>query len=69
MFKTKHDLCESTRTKVIEILNARLADCIDLQTRTKEAHWNVKGPNFIGLHDLFDKINEDVEDFVDDIAE
>jgi starvation-inducible DNA-binding protein len=69
MFKTKNDLPETTRVKAIELLNARLADCIDLQTQTKLAHWNVKGPNFIGLHELFDKINEDVEDYVDDIAE
>src|SRR5262249_62368328 len=69
MFKTKNDLPESTRTKVIDLLNGALADCIDLQTQTKQAHWNVKGPNFIGLHKLFDEINEEVEDYVDDIAE
>src|SRR4051812_2429101 len=69
MFKTKNDLSETTRVKVVELLNARLADCIDLQTQTKHAHWNVKGPNFIALHELFDKINEEVEDYVDDIAE
>jgi starvation-inducible DNA-binding protein len=69
MFKTKNDLSEATRVKAVELLNARLADCIDLQTQTKHAHWNVKGPNFIALHELFDKINEDVEDYVDDIAE
>jgi len=69
MFKTKNDIPETTRVKVIELLNARLADCIDLQTQTKQAHWNVKGPTFIALHELFDKINEDVEDYVDDIAE
>ena len=69
MFKTKNDIPEATRVKVVELLNARLADCIDLQTQTKQAHWNVKGPNFIALHELFDQINEDVEDYVDDIAE
>jgi starvation-inducible DNA-binding protein len=69
MFKTKNDIPEATRVKVVELLNARLADCIDLQTQTKQAHWNVKGPNFIALHELFDKVNEDVEDYVDDIAE
>src|SRR3954462_8195635 len=69
MFKTKNDLSEATRVKVVELLNARLAGCIDLQTQTKYAHWNVKGPNFIALHELFDKINEEVEDYVDDIAE
>jgi starvation-inducible DNA-binding protein len=69
MFKTKNDLPEATRVKAIELLNARLADCIDLQTQTKQAHWNVKGPNFIALHELFDEVNEAVEDYVDDIAE
>ena len=69
MFKTKNDLSESTRSKAIELLNARLADCKDLQTQVKQAHWNVKGPNFISLHLLFDKINDDVENYVDEIAE
>ena len=69
MFKTKNDLPKATRTKAIELLNARLADCTDLQTQTKHAHWNVKGPNFIALHELFDKINEAVAGYVDDIAE
>src|SRR5260370_18465881 len=69
MFKTKNDLTEAIRVKVIELLNARLADAIDLQTQTKQAHWNLKGPNFIALHELFDKVNEDVENYVDDIAE
>jgi starvation-inducible DNA-binding protein len=69
MFKTKNDLSETIRGSAIELLNARLADAIDLQTQTKQAHWNVKGPNFIALHELFDKVNEAVEDYVDDIAE
>jgi starvation-inducible DNA-binding protein len=69
MFKTKNDIPETTRVKAVELLNARLADCIDLQTQTKQAHWNVKGRDFIALHELFDKVNEDVEDYVDDIAE
>jgi starvation-inducible DNA-binding protein len=54
---------------LIELLDARLADATDLQTQMKQAHWNVKGPNFIALHELFDKINEDVEEYVDDLAE
>jgi starvation-inducible DNA-binding protein len=69
MYATKNDLPESIRTKVVQLLNARLADAIDVQTQMKQAHWNVKGPNFIALHELFDKINEDVEDYVDLIAE
>lgn len=69
MFKTKNDLSEKTRRSVIDLLNARLADAKDLQTQLKQAHWNVKGSNFIALHELFDKINADVEDYVDIIAE
>jgi starvation-inducible DNA-binding protein len=69
MFKTKNDLAEETRARAVELLNARLADCIDLQTQTKQAHWNVKGPNFIALHELFDQVNEAVEGYVDGIAE
>jgi starvation-inducible DNA-binding protein len=69
MFKTKNDLAEGTRIKAIELLNARLADCKDLQTQAKQAHWNVKGPSFIALHELFDKVNADVEEYVDEIAE
>src|SRR5215475_4138888 len=69
MFRTKNDLSEEIRAKAVELLNARLADYKDLQTQIKQAHWNVKGPNFISLHLLFDKINDDVEDYVDEIAE
>jgi len=69
MFKTKTDLSEDIRVRAIELLNARLADAVDLATQTKQAHWNVKGPNFIALHELFDKINDEVEDYVDEIAE
>src|SRR5437667_2629092 len=69
MNPTKNDLPEASRSKVIGLCNERLADAIDLQTQCKFAHWNVKGANFIALHELFDKVNEDVEDYVDDIAE
>ena len=69
MYKTKNDLPKPKRAKLVALLNARLADCIDLQTQAKQAHWNVKGPSFIALHELFDKVNEDVEDYVDEIAE
>src|SRR6266571_5275963 len=69
MYPTKNDLPETTRREMIDLCNARLADAIDLQTQTKQAHWNVKGPHFIALHELFDKVNADVEDYVDLIAE
>ena len=69
LFETKNDLPEDRRVEVIALLNQRLAEAIDLQTQCKQAHWNVKGPAFIGLHKLFDDVNEDVEGYVDLIAE
>lgn len=69
LFPTKNDLPEATRARVADLLNKRLADCIDLQTQCKQAHWNVKGPTFIALHKLFDEINEDAEAYVDLLAE
>jgi starvation-inducible DNA-binding protein len=66
---TKNDLSKEIRSRSVILLGKALADCIDLQTQTKQAHWNVKGPQFIALHKLFDEINEDVEDYVDTIAE
>jgi starvation-inducible DNA-binding protein len=69
MHKTKNDLAEGTRTKIVTLLNATLADAIDLMLRSKQAHWNVKGPSFIALHELFDKIHTDAAEYVDLIAE
>jgi starvation-inducible DNA-binding protein len=69
MHKTRNDLPEPTRKKMIKLLNARLADAIDLSTQAKQAHWNVKGPQFIGLHELFDKIHDALGEAVDEIAE
>ena len=68
-YPTKNDLPEATRVEAVGLLNQRLADCIDLQTQCKQAHWNVKGPAFIALHKLFDEINEEVEEYVDLLAE
>jgi starvation-inducible DNA-binding protein len=69
MYKTKIDLSEKVRRNIIVILNDRLADAIDLQSQVKQAHWNVKGPHFIALHELFDKISNVVFEQIDEIAE
>jgi starvation-inducible DNA-binding protein len=69
MYPTKNDLPESTRAQIIETLNQRLADAIALQTQAKQAHWNVKGPHFIGLHKLFDEISDAILEYIDLIAE
>jgi len=69
MIATLNDLPEATRKAIAELLNAHLAGLIDLQLQAKQAHWNVKGPNFIALHELFDDIAEGLEVLVDDTAE
>jgi starvation-inducible DNA-binding protein len=66
---THNDLPAQTRTGMIPILNARLADTIDLLHQAKQAHWNVKGRNFIALHKLFDEIAEAADEHMDLIAE
>lgn len=69
MNPTRNDLSADIREKVSKLLNARLADALDLESATKQAHWNVKGPNFIALHHLFDEVHTNVEEHVDTIAE
>jgi starvation-inducible DNA-binding protein len=69
LFLTRNSLPATTRSRLIALLNKRLADCLDLQLQTKVAHWNVKGTNFIGLHELFDKIHASVTEYADSIAE
>jgi starvation-inducible DNA-binding protein len=69
LYSTKNDLPQASRVEAIGLLNQRLAEAIDLQTQCKQAHGNVKGPSFIALHKLFDDINEDVEEYVDLLAE
>ena len=69
MHNTRIDLSAKARAKVIALLNARLADAIDLQLQAKQAHWNVKGPNFIALHELFDRVTGELGGHVDDMAE
>lgn len=66
---TRNDLGKKIRAKMIDLLNDRLADAIDLHSQVKQAHWNVKGPSFIALHELFDKIAEELNGHIDDVAE
>ena len=69
MHPTKIDIAENARKSVTAILQARLIDAIDLASQMKQAHWNVKGPNFIALHQLFDQVHVAVTGHVDTIAE
>ena len=68
-FETRVDIPEEARGTLVELLNARLADSFDLYSQLKQAHWNVKGSDFIQLHELYDEIAESVLEFVDMIAE
>ena len=69
MNPTKNDLSEKTRSAAADLMNERLADLIDLRMQTKQAHWNVKGPHFIALHELFDDAYEELGGHIDSVAE
>jgi starvation-inducible DNA-binding protein len=69
MYNTRIDLSISLREKIVPILQAQLANAVDLFTQVKQAHWNVKGPGFIALHQLFDDVAEIVEEHGDLLAE
>lgn len=69
MPSTRNDMPRPLRTKMVALLNARLADALDLYSHAKQAHWNVKGPNFIALHELFDSLAQQADAHADLIAE
>jgi len=69
MHPTRNGLAANARAAMIDLLNARLVDALDLAAATKHAHWNVKGANFQSLHELFDSVTDIVRTHADDIAE
>lgn len=69
LHSTKNSLPENVRIEVAKLLNNTLATVSDLAVQLKQAHWNVKGMEFISLHKLFDDLAEEVEEQVDTIAE
>jgi starvation-inducible DNA-binding protein len=69
MQPTHNTLSENIRGQSVELLNKHLAAAIDLHAQVKQAHWNVRGPGFISIHELFDKVAVAVEDYSDLIAE
>jgi starvation-inducible DNA-binding protein len=66
---TRNDLPSNTKQVAIGILNARLVDAIDLALITKQAHWNLKGRQFIGVHLMLDGFRGELDEFVDTMAE
>lgn len=69
LYPTRIDIPTDTRSAVIELLNQTLAYTLDLKTQVKQAHWNVKGMDFYQLHELFDEIAGDLEEYTDMFAE
>ncbi|MCC4295917.1 DNA starvation/stationary phase protection protein Dps [Aurantimonas coralicida] len=69
MHKTMNPISENIRGSMVELLQTHLATAVDITYQTKQAHWNVKGMNFIAVHELFDDLHEETEEYVDTIAE
>ncbi|NCJ08385.1 DNA starvation/stationary phase protection protein Dps [Synechococcales cyanobacterium C] len=68
-YPTSIDLDVGIREEVVEVLSKSLAATLDLKTQAKQAHWNVKGMDFLQLHELFDEIAGELEAYVDMVAE
>ena len=69
VYPTRNDLAPATRQSIVEQLSQTLAANLDLKTQVKQAHWNVKGLDFYQLHELFDEMAGELEEFVDMVAE
>lgn len=69
MHYTKNDLPQHVRTQMVELLNQRVADSVDLMLQAKQAHWNVRGVSFVELHELFDRVAEATAEYMDLLAE
>lgn len=69
MHKTRIDLSQETRQRIIQLLNEQLADIFDLYSQAKQAHWNVKGSDFFQVHELFDELADELRVYADMVAE
>ncbi len=69
LHQTSNDLKSNAKAVAMDCLQARLADSIDLALVTKQAHWNLKGPQFIGVHLMLDKFREEQDEWSDMMAE
>ena len=67
--KTHNTLPKKIKAQSIDLLAARLADALDAWSHAKQAHWNVRGPGFIALHELFDKTADLLAESADSLAE
>lgn len=69
MRQTRNNIPEESRRHIVKELNGVLAELIDLSLQLKQAHWNVRGSTFQQIHELLDSIHEDVDGYVDSVAE
>ncbi len=69
LYSSPSRLNEESRTKLVESLEARLIDGLDLHSQIKVAHWNIKGAHFAALHPLFESFAVGLAGFNDDLAE
>lgn len=69
MKKSKNSSSSKPKNKLIDVLNSVLAEAIDLQMQCRQAHWNVRGKNFIALHEFFGRLYTELSVDIDEIAE
>ncbi len=69
LLPSRMDIPADARTELVTLLNARLADSLDYAGRLKQAHWNVKGMQFVALHEMLDTFFAEATEFADSLAE
>ncbi|MFC0266731.1 DNA starvation/stationary phase protection protein Dps [Kushneria aurantia] len=69
LYPTRNDIPEKQREQIVALMNARLAELIDLSLVIKQVHWNLKGLQFIGVHEMLDGFRAGIDGHVDEVAE
>lgn len=69
LMETKNVLPEGARVVVAEALEQLVYDTVDFWSQMKTAHWNLRGPRFLELHQFFDLLAQRLEKAADKISE